>query len=108
MKAITIPHAVLIRYFSELCDGLLLIWSIETFPTVCRSFCVCLVFCGSGCGVVAAYLLREQIEIAYVVGLGCVILGVLTEGFLGMEGFGVMRDTLEGGYYDEEDRFYRS
>jgi len=28
MKILTITHSVIIRYLSELCDGLLLIWSI--------------------------------------------------------------------------------
>ena len=58
MKTITIIHAVLIRYLSELCDGLLLIWAIETFPTISRAFCVGFVYCGVGFGVLTAYLLR--------------------------------------------------
>ena len=60
-KVVRITHAVAIRYLSELCDGLLLIWSIETFPTICRAFCVCFILIGTGFGVSLAYILREKL-----------------------------------------------
>lgn len=60
-KIVRITHAVAIRYLSELCDGLLLIWSIETFPTICRAFCVCFILIGTGFGVSLAYILREKL-----------------------------------------------
>lgn len=107
MSVLTIVHAVFIRYLSELCDGLLLIWAIESFPTICRAYCVGFVFCGVGLGVGAAYLLRDFIEVAYILGLVCTTFALVFEGFLELDKFGIMTDTLHGGYYDENDTYYK-
>lgn len=61
IRVLAILHAVGIRYLSQLCYGLILIWSIETFPTISRGFCTCFVFCGTTFGCLLAYLLRDYI-----------------------------------------------
>ena len=51
--------SVAMRYLSELCYGLILIWAIETFPTINRSLCVGIVVGGSSFGVILAYGIRQ-------------------------------------------------
>jgi hypothetical protein len=51
--------SILIRYTSDLCYSLFLIYVIETFPTVCRTQCLAVVLCGSSFGVILAYSLKE-------------------------------------------------
>lgn len=63
---------------------------------------------GTGFGAILAYFLKENIEIAYLIGLSCTTTAIVLEGYLELSRFGVMKDTLNDGYYDENDSFYRS
>lgn len=58
MWFVVVTHSMIIRYLSELCYGIMIIWSIETFPTISRACCTTLVFCGCAVGSTVAYFLR--------------------------------------------------
>lgn len=108
IRVLAILHAVGIRYLSQLCYGLILIWSIETFPTICRGFCAGFVFSGTALGCLLAYLLRDYIQVAYIVCLVSTTFAVVLEGFIDLHKSGVMKDTLNYEYYDDNDCFYRT
>lgn len=51
--------SILLRYLSDLSYSIFLIWTIEAFPTVCRTQCLALALCGSSLGVISAYSLSS-------------------------------------------------
>jgi hypothetical protein len=51
--------SIAIRYLSDLGYSLFLIYTIETFPTVCRTQSLTFALTGSSVGVVLAYLLSQ-------------------------------------------------
>lgn len=51
--------SILLRYVSDLSYSLFLIYTIETFPTVCRAQCLAFTLCGSSLGVMLAYSLSS-------------------------------------------------
>lgn len=107
-KPITIVHAVVIRYLNELNYGLLLLWSIECFPTVCRSLSVSMVFCGWPLACLSAYLLRDHIQIAGIIGLCMSGIAFVLERYLNINRFGVMKDMINGEYYDQYDEYFKN
>jgi hypothetical protein len=85
----------------------LIIWSIETFPTVNRASCTTIVFCGISIGCATAYLLRFNIELLYTISIVNTLVMMGLEKYLDLHKYGIMVDTFSGEYYDENDKFYK-
>lgn len=100
MSIIVIMHSMIIRYLSQLCYGILIIWSIETFPTVSRACCTTLVFCGTAAGCTLAYLLRFHIYLMYSISIANTMLMMSLEKYLDLHKYGTMVDTFSRQYYD--------
>lgn len=61
--------SIAIRYISDLSYSLFLIYTIETFPTVCRTQCLAFALTGSSLGVILAYTLSQYHWAELVLGL---------------------------------------
>lgn len=54
-----------------------------------------------------AYLLGENIYYAFILSLFCTTMAIFFEGYLKINKYGIMKDTLDDRYYDEYDSFYK-
>lgn len=107
MYVIVVSHSMIIRYLSELCYGIMIIWAIETFPTISRGCCTTLVFCGTALGCTSVYLLRNNVLVLYVISVVNTFLMMVLEKYLDLHKYGTMIDTFEREYYDENDKYYK-
>jgi hypothetical protein len=107
MGIVVVAHSMAIRYLSELCYGIMIIWSIETFPTISRGCCTTMVFCGCAVGCSFVYMLRSNIMLLYIISFGNTLLMMWLEKRLDLHKYGTMIDTFEGEYYDENDKYYK-
>lgn len=61
-----IIFSVICRFLSSFIYGMLLVWGVETFPTVCRTTGYSFIMMGTGIGTIANYLLKDY-EVAELV-----------------------------------------
>lgn len=99
---------IALRYFSDLSYSIFLIWTIEAFPTVCRTQCLTLALCGSSVGSIMAYSLQsfETAELVISLILNLAALNLSRPLKLNYEN--KLTDTLADEYYDEKDLFRRA
>jgi hypothetical protein len=99
--------SIAIRYLSDLSYSLFLIYTIETFPTVCRTQCLTFALTGSSLGVILAYSLSRYRWVEIVLSLLLSVVLVVRSKDIQLDYENKLRDTLKDEYYDENDRFKR-
>ncbi len=92
--------SILLRYISDLSYSLFLIYTIETFPTVCRAQCLAFTLCGSSLGVILAYSLSAYLTIQVLLSLGLNIILMAKSKYIQLDYENKLKDTLTDEYYD--------
>jgi hypothetical protein len=87
--------SIAIRYLSDLSYCLFLIYTIETFPTVCRTQCLAFALTGSSVGVILAYTLSQYRWAELVLGLLLNMLLVVRSKDIQLDYENKLRDTLK-------------
>lgn len=86
--------SIILRYLSDLSYSIFLIYTIETFPTVCRSQGLALALCGGSFGVILAYSLSTY-RITELVLCSCFnMLLVIRSKFIQLDYENKLMDTL--------------
>ena len=99
--------SILLRYVSDLSYSIFLIYTIQTFPTVCRAQCLTFTLCGSSFGVMLAYSLSSYSIVQLLISLGVSIVMMVKSKNILLDYENKLMDTLTDEYYDENDRFKR-
>lgn len=106
-QIITYLFTTALRFCSDFCYGILLIWAIEVFPTDYRNKMSSLVMSGTSLGCMLAYILKKNLIILWSLGFFFVILLILFQNLMEFHKHGVMVDTLKGQLYDDHDEFQK-
>jgi hypothetical protein len=99
--------SVALRYVSGVCFSIFLIWAIESYPTVCRTRCVGMVFCGTSLGSCLAYGLRPFPLAQQVLSVLVSCLAAWLGKYLRLDYEHRLMDTLSNKGYDKDDQFKR-
>lgn len=97
--------SIAMRYLSDLSYSLFLIYTIETFPTVCRTQALTFALTGGSLGVILAYVLSQYRWAEIVMSLLMNIVLLVRSKDIQLDYENKLRDTLKDEYYDENDRF---
>ena len=99
--------SISLRYVSDIGFSIFLIWAIEAYPTVCRTRCVGMVFCGISLGTSFAYALGAYPLVQMGIGLVVSLLAVWASKYLRLDHRHRLKDTLSNKDYDRQDQFRR-
>ena len=94
-EIVTFISSIIVRFCSEICYGILLIWSIESFPTDCRNRICAFIISGSSLGSLLAYLLKGSNLISWIMGFIFMLVLIISEKQLELQKHGEMVDTIK-------------
>jgi hypothetical protein len=107
MEIPVIISSVLLRTVSSMGFGVILIWAIETFPTVFRLMGSSFVMIGGSLAGVLPYMFRERLDVQVWLMLGVSVVSIPFSYRMPDTLFEDLKDDLLLGHFWDRDRFYK-